>query len=185
MLRLRSNCSTVLELPTALCEVISVTPAMVPRGRSSGVVTLVATVCGLAPGSDADTTMVGISTLGSGATGSRKKATPPASARPHVSNPVANGRRTKGAEMFTAASAQLRRRTLLLPGAGRRLIGVRGPTTALARCGSQAVEEQVNHRRGEQRQHLAHQQSADDRDAQRRAQLRSGAGAQHQRQGGK
>src|ERR1700693_5951926 len=112
MLRLRSNCSTVLELPTALCEVISVTPAIVPRCRSSGVVTLVATVCGLAPGSDAETTIVGISTLGNGATGSREQATAPASARPIVSSVVATGRRTKGAEMLIAASAQLRRRPL-------------------------------------------------------------------------
>src|ERR1700692_3932519 len=102
MLRLRSNCSTVLELPTALCEVISVTPAIVPRCRSSGVVTLVATVCGLAPGSEALTTMVGISTLGNGATGSRKNAAPPDNARPMVSSVVATGRRTNGAEMLMA-----------------------------------------------------------------------------------
>src|ERR1700733_9096077 len=120
--------------------------------------------------------MVGISTLGSGATGSRKKATPPASARPIVSSVVATGRRTKGAEMFMAVSAQLRRRTRLLPGTRRRLIGVGAPTTALAHCQCQAIEVQVNHRGGEQRQQLAHQQSADDRDTQRRAPLRAGAG---------
>ena len=46
-----------------------------------------------------------------------------------------------------------------------------------------AVERQVDHRRREQGQHLAHQQAADDADAERMAQLRSRAGAEHQRQG--
>ena len=46
----------------------------------------------------------------------------------------------------------------------------------------QPVEHQIDHRRGEQRQHLADDQAADDRDAERPAQLRAGAGAQHQRQ---
>src|ERR1700688_3910748 len=183
MSRLRSNCSTTLEAPTALCEVISVTPTMVPRCRSSGVVTLIATVCGLAPGSEADTTMVGISTLGNGATGSRKKATPPASAKPIVSSVVATGRRTNGAEMLMAALAQLRCRPLLRT--HRPLTGRGGQSAAMTHGGGEPVEEQVNHRRGEQGQHLAHQQSTDDRDAQRRAQFRSGTGAQHQRHGGK
>jgi hypothetical protein len=102
MLRDRSNCSTTLELPTALCEVISVTPAMTPRCRSSGVVTLVATVSGLAPGSEAETTMVGMSTFGNGDTGSRKKATPPDSASPMVSRVVATGRRMNGSAMLMA-----------------------------------------------------------------------------------
>ena len=79
-------------LPTALDEVISVTPAIVPRCRSSGVVTLVATVSGLAPGSEAVTTMTGKSTFGIGDTGNRKNASMPASARPMVSSEVATGR---------------------------------------------------------------------------------------------
>ena len=52
MLRDRSNCRVMRELPTVLDEVISVTPAIAPSRRSSGVVTLVATVSGEAPGSD-------------------------------------------------------------------------------------------------------------------------------------
>ena len=58
--------------PTVLCEVISVTSAMTPRWRSSGVATVVAIVSGLAPGICACTTMVGKSTCGNGATGSLK-----------------------------------------------------------------------------------------------------------------
>ncbi|CKU61340.1 Uncharacterised protein [Mycobacterium tuberculosis] len=59
MSRLRSNCSVTREVPTELVEVISLTPAMVPRCRSSGVATLVAMVSGLAPGMDALTEMTG------------------------------------------------------------------------------------------------------------------------------
>ena len=55
MSRDRSNCRVMRELPTVLDDVISVTPAIEPRRRSSGVVTLVATVSGDAPGSDAVT----------------------------------------------------------------------------------------------------------------------------------
>ena len=47
-----------------LVEVISVTPAMRPNWRSSGVATADAMVSGLAPGSAADTEMVGNSTCG-------------------------------------------------------------------------------------------------------------------------
>src|ERR1039458_10301441 len=167
MLRLRSNCSTVLELPTALCEVISVTPAMVPRCRSSGVVTLVATVSGLAPGSDACTTMVGSSTRGIGDTGSRKKATPPASASPMVSSVVATGRRTKGVEMLVGSSAQLwgGPRIRIVIQACSRCLRTGAPAAPAAHVSGEPIEEQVDHRRGEQRQQLAHQQSADDGDA--------------------
>jgi hypothetical protein len=55
-------------------------------------------VSGLAPGSAADTEMVGRSTRGSGETGSRRKATAPASARPMVTSVVATGRSMKGDE---------------------------------------------------------------------------------------
>src|SRR3984885_1293339 len=183
MLRDRSNCSTTLELPTALCEVISVTPAIVPRWRSSGVVTLVATVSGLAPGSEAETTMVGRSTFGNGDTGSRKKATPPDSANPIVSRGVATGRRMKGSAMLMARSVDLRCR--LPVRRPRAVVQVSGARTAPAHGAREPVEVQVDHRRGEQGQQLTHQQAADDRYAQRCAQLRAGTGAQHQRQRGK
>ena len=62
MLRLRSNCKVTLQEPSVLEEVISVTPAMRPNWRSSGVATEEAMVSGLAPGSDAETETVGKST---------------------------------------------------------------------------------------------------------------------------
>jgi hypothetical protein len=59
MSRLRSNWRLMRVWPTVLDEVISVTSAMVPRWRSSGVATLVEAVSGLAPGSCAVTEIVG------------------------------------------------------------------------------------------------------------------------------
>ena len=56
-------------VPSELSEVISVTPAMRPSARSSGVATVDAMVSGLAPGIWACTRMVGKSTCGRGATG--------------------------------------------------------------------------------------------------------------------
>ena len=160
MSRLRSNCSVTRVEPCELLDVISVTPAMLPSERSSGVATLEAMVSGLAPGRLADTEMVGMSTCGSGATGSRKNdSSPPATAR--VSSVVATGRTMKGAEMIMKRP------------------GPRRPRAAPAT--RQTVEHQVNDRRGEQRQHLAQQQPADHHQAQRLAQLSARAGGQHQR----
>ena len=84
MSRSRSNCRTIRVEPSALVEVISVTPAMSPSERSSGMATVAAIVSGDAPGSDAETEIVGRSTRGSGDTGSRRKATAPASTTPIV-----------------------------------------------------------------------------------------------------
>ncbi len=50
MSRLRPNCRVMRVAPTELIDVISVTSAIGPRCRSSGLATLVATVSGLAPG---------------------------------------------------------------------------------------------------------------------------------------
>ena len=83
-----------------LCDVISVTSAIWPRWRSSGLATLVATVSGLAPGNCALTEMVGKSTCGSGATGNLENASAPESAMPSVSSVVATGREMNGAEIF-------------------------------------------------------------------------------------
>ena len=55
ILRLRSNCRTMPVDPSELEDVISVTPAMCPNWRSSGVATAEAIVSGLAPGSPAET----------------------------------------------------------------------------------------------------------------------------------
>ena len=83
-----------------LDEVISVTAAMRPNWRSSGVATEDAMVSGLAPGRPALTEMVGKSTCGSGETGRRRNATAPASAMATVSSVVATGLRMNGSEIF-------------------------------------------------------------------------------------
>ena len=62
-------------------------------------------VSGLAPGRLAETWIVGKSTLGRAATGSKRKATAPTSATAIVRSVVATGRRMKGAEMFMRAWA--------------------------------------------------------------------------------
>ena len=56
--------------PSELVEVICAMPGICASWRSSGCATEEAMVSGLAPGSDAETWMVGKSTCGSGATGS-------------------------------------------------------------------------------------------------------------------
>jgi hypothetical protein len=104
MFRFRSNCRMMLVDPIVLVDVISVTPAMRPSWRSSGVATDVAMFSGLAPGRLAVTLMVGKSTCGSGATGSSRNAITPLSARPIVRSVVATGRSMNGAEMFMCRS---------------------------------------------------------------------------------
>ena len=103
MSRLRSNWTVMRVDPSELEEVISVTPAMRPSARSSGVATVAAIVSGLAPGREACTEMVGKSTCGSGETGSRLNETAPVSAMPSVSRVVATGRSMNGAERFISA----------------------------------------------------------------------------------
>jgi hypothetical protein len=72
MSRLSPNCSVTCAAPVELWEVISVTSAIWPRWRSSGVATVAAMTSGLAPAIEALTAMVGKSTCGSAATGSLK-----------------------------------------------------------------------------------------------------------------
>ncbi len=105
MLRLRSNWSVTLQVPSELADVISVTPAMRPNWRLSGVATEEARVSGLAPGSRADTEMVGKSTCGKGDTGSIRKAIAPESATAMVSSVVATGLRINGREIFIDTGA--------------------------------------------------------------------------------
>src|ERR1700677_1982990 len=59
MLRSRSNCMTMLVVPSADDEVIIVIPGMVANARSRRPATEEAIVSGLAPGSCDDTEMVG------------------------------------------------------------------------------------------------------------------------------
>src|SRR5499427_5556931 len=108
MLRLRSNWSTTVLAPSRLVEVISVTPAMRPNWRSSGVATAEAMVSGLAPGKPEKTVIVGKSTCGSGATGRTRNAIAPAMTSAIVSRVVPTGRRTNGLERLTARSPAAR-----------------------------------------------------------------------------
>src|SRR5579884_1501455 len=142
-------------------------PAMRPNWRSSGVATAEAMVSGLAPGSDAPTEMTGKSICGSGETGSCMYARAPASNNATVSSVVAIGRSMAGLEMFIS-----------VPEGFRRLVRAHA-TESFA----QAIEPQINHRRGVEGQQLADQQSADDGDTERAPQLRSGAAAERQRNG--
>src|SRR5262249_25912617 len=93
----------MFEAPRKLVDVISVTPAMRPNCRSSGVATDVAIVSGLAPGKFAWTEIVGKSTCGSDDTGRSGEASPPARNRPIVRSVVATGRRMKGEEKLMPA----------------------------------------------------------------------------------
>ncbi len=92
MSRDRSNCSVIDVEPSELDDVISVTPAIRPNWRSSGVATVDAMISALAPGSEAETMIVGKSTWGSGDTGSTSNPTRPTMISPAVSKVVATGR---------------------------------------------------------------------------------------------
>src|SRR5262245_12635635 len=100
--------------------------------------------------------MVGKSTCGSGATGSRSKASMPLSASAMVSSVVAIGRRMNGSAML-----------------------ITGPRNAPG----QSVEGEINDWRGVERQRLANDQPAHDGQAERAPQLTAHAVAQRQRQG--
>ena len=156
MLRSRSNCSVIEVDPSELVDVISVTPAMRPNWRSSGVATDDAMVSGLAPGSPALTESSGTPP----AAAAKRAGTvgdAPARAMATVRSVVADGRSMKGAERLMPS------RDGLADGA------LRGDAVR------QAVEREVDHRRRVEGQDLAEEQAADDRDAQRTAQLRPDA----------
>ena len=92
MLRLRSNWTVIAVAPSALVDVICETPGICAICRSSGWATEVAIVSGEAPGSEAETAMVGKSTCGRGATGSDGKATRPTRSTATMRSVVAIGR---------------------------------------------------------------------------------------------
>jgi len=72
MSRVRSNWTVICVKPSALAEVICVTPGICENCCSSGVASDDAMVCGSAPGSWAVTCIVGKFTFGSAATGSNR-----------------------------------------------------------------------------------------------------------------
>src|SRR5262249_24076164 len=151
-------------------------PAMRPNWRSSGVATAEAIVSGLAPGRLAETWIVGNSTCGSGETGREKEATPPASATAIVSRVVPMGRSMNGDERLAAPpSPGPLPRSGGEGGAGRRAGGA-----AAGHAAREAIEVEVDDRGRVERQDLREDQAADDRDAERLAQLRADAPAEGQ-----
>src|SRR6185312_4835627 len=113
--------------------------------------------------------MVGKSTCGRGETGRSRKAMPPASAIATVSSEVATGRRMKGSDRLIAVALR-RLRQRLVPG--------RATGAPALEPRDEAGELEVDHRRRVQGEELAHEQSADDGDAQRPPQLAAGARAE-------
>src|SRR6266480_1686983 len=107
MLRSRLNWIVICVRPRALDDVIESMPAIVVNCFSSGVATAEAIVSGLAPGSEAETWIVGNSTVGSGETGRRKYPIAPASVIAMVSSVVATGRWMKGVERFIEVRLRL------------------------------------------------------------------------------
>src|SRR5689334_3973345 len=97
--------------------------------------------------------MTGNSTWGSGATGSIRYATMPASSSATLSRVVATGRWMNGPEMFTSVDHGL-------DGLGR-------PRPGPAEAAAEAIEGQIDDRRRVERQQLREEQAADDRDAER------------------
>src|SRR6266404_319267 len=126
--------------------------------------------------------MVGKSTCGSGDTGSWKNAIAPARVMPKVSSVVATGRRMKDSDTLIAASSwaarSSRRALFAVPSLGFLVFTGEVPRQAIA----QPREREIDHRRGEQCEHLADDEAADDGEAERVAQLRAGSRAEHQRQ---
>src|SRR3974377_1462186 len=89
-------------VPRKLADVISLTPAMRPNWRSSGVATDEAMISVRARGRLAPTEIVGKSICGRAETGRARKATAPDSAIAAVSSVVATGRLMNGEERFIA-----------------------------------------------------------------------------------
>src|SRR5215470_8084358 len=172
--RSRSNCIVMFVEPSELDEVISVKPAMRPKRRSSGVATAEAMVAGLAPGSPADTEMVGKSTLGSGATGSCVNAAPPARRTAAARRSVATGRLMNGAAMFILAPLARSRRVSVGFGGGALfdvLVLIRRAGLLLLEPLRQPVHRQIDDRCRVQSEDLRQEQPADDGDAERPAEL--------------
>src|SRR5580658_5790916 len=116
--RFKSNCSVTDVVPSELADVISLTPAICPNCRSSGVAIDDAMISALAPGKLAPTAIVGKSTCGSGETGSTTNAIAPATATAIVSSVVATGRLMNVSERLIFPVPDLRQKYLafrLLP----------------------------------------------------------------------
>src|SRR6187551_3581065 len=99
-LRERLNCSVIGVEPWLDEDDMLSRPAIVENCFSSGVATDDAIVSGDAPGSCAETWMVGKSTFGRSETGSRRYAMTPKIRMPAMTSVVVTGRRMKSSEMF-------------------------------------------------------------------------------------
>src|ERR1039458_3608681 len=132
--RFKSNWMVTEHPPRVLTDVISVTPAIWARRRSSGAASEDATVAGSAPGRLAETLIIGKSTRGMAATGMSLKATTPAMKRPMASNEVPTGRRMNGAQTFMRGEGRSRRVGGRNPKAeGRKKSEVRSPKSEIQR----------------------------------------------------
>src|SRR5215468_8826158 len=100
ILRDRSNCRVIEVTPTPLNDVIWLSDGIEVNCVSSGLATADAIVLGLAPEYCAVTLIVGKSTLGTAATGSRLYAPMPNTKTPSISSEVPIGRRMNGSEML-------------------------------------------------------------------------------------
>src|SRR5215470_9297366 len=109
MSRLRSNCNAIEVEPCELVALIVSMPEMVENCLMSGVATELAIVSGEAPGSEADTLMVGNSVRGSAATGRNMYAKMPLMTNAADINVVATGWRMQNSEMFICAHPNRRR----------------------------------------------------------------------------
>src|ERR1035437_11112921 len=118
MFRSRVNTRVIDVLPVPLVEVIESMPAMVENCCSSTVATALDIVSGVAPDSEALTTMVGKSTVGRSLTGRSRKAMTPKRHSAPVSSVVITGRRMQSSGRFMA-SGFFRRRGLAVLGHGR------------------------------------------------------------------
>ncbi len=83
---------TICVCPRLDVDVMLSMPAIVENCFSSGVATVAAIVCGLVPGSDALTVIVGKSTFGKSLTGNCRYATIPKTRMPIMTSVVITGR---------------------------------------------------------------------------------------------
>ena len=98
MSRVRLNWSVIGVPPSELDDSMESIPAMVENCRSRGVATAAAMVSGLAPGSDAETEIVGKSTFGRSLIGSWRNAEMPNSRIASMTSVVMTGRLMNRAE---------------------------------------------------------------------------------------
>src|SRR4051812_48083527 len=129
MSRSSENWMTICVSPRLDVDVMLSTPAMVENCFSSGVATVAAIVDGLAPGSTADTVIVGKSTFGRSLTGSCLYATMPKNRMATMTSVVMIGRLMKRVVRFMSVLASVaggERRTIhgwLVAGRPGQLLG--------------------------------------------------------------